>query len=394
MTFEEFFRRFILNSRRWREPLSSSQVYSYRKRFVEEAVWSGSERLLVDNYLELSEPLQRGEPGRQTMVHWGAATLKRQVSEVLAAMIAEQMEVVRVAEKARTRGRETVQPFSEPPIWEVVPDAQRLARMIDDAADSAFRRGSFVPVQSLLTRLGVPGEPAEHLAAVFSAPLVPRFEQALLSRPKGMQRMRAAKAAEERETAVAETSLGGTGAHRASPSAPALSPSPPPPPVLTSAPAPAPDAASAPAPSTSLASPGRAWDYDVAFSFAGEDRAYVEAVAETVRAQGIRVFYDHYETVSLWGRDLYEHLADVYQKRSRYTVIFVSSAYAKKVWTTHERKSAQARAFQESREYILPARFDDTEIPGLLPQIGYIDLADTSPVQLAELIVAKLRLQA
>lgn len=390
MTFEEFFRRFILNSRRWREPLSSSKVYSYRKRFGEEAMWSGSERLLVDNYLELSEPLQRGEPGRQTMVHWGAATLKRQVSEMLAAMIAEQMEVVRVAEKARTYGRETVQPFSEPPIWEVVPDAQRLARMIDDAVDSAFRRGSFVPVQSLLARLGVPGEPAAHLAAVFSAPLAPRFEQALLSRPKGMQRMRAAQAAKERETAVPETSLGGTGAHPASTSAPAPSP----PPVPASAPAPAPDAASAPAPSTPPASPGRAWDYDVAFSFAGEDRAYVEAVAEKLRAQGVRVFYDHYETVSLWGRDLYEHLADVYQKRSRYTVIFVSSAYANKVWTTHERKSAQARAFQESRKYILPARFDDTEIPGLLPQIGYIDLVNTPPAELAALIVAKVRLQA
>src|SRR5439155_24562734 len=32
------------------------------------------------------------------------------------------------------------------------------------------------------------------------------------------------------------------------------------------------------------------------------------------------------------------------------------------------------RAFMEKREYILPARFDDTQIPGVLPTVGYIDL--------------------
>jgi hypothetical protein len=50
------------------------------------------------------------------------------------------------------------------------------------------------------------------------------------------------------------------------------------------------------------------FDYDVALSFTGEDRAYVDEIAEQLRSQGIRLFYDRYEQANLWGKDLYEHL--------------------------------------------------------------------------------------
>ncbi len=60
------------------------------------------------------------------------------------------------------------------------------------------------------------------------------------------------------------------------------------------------------------------------------------------------------------------------------------------MWTTHERRSAQARAIRENDAYVLPARFDDTEIPGLRPTIRYVDLRTTAPSELAEMIVKKL----
>ena len=104
----------------------------------------------------------------------------------------------------------------------------------------------------------------------------------------------------------------------------------------------------------------------------------------------IRTFYDQYEKVNLWGKDLYAHLNEIYQNMCRYCVIFVSEEYAAKVWTNRERQSAQARAIEEKREYILPARFDDTQIPGLLDTVGYIDLSETSPQQLGDLIAEKL----
>lgn len=130
--------------------------------------------------------------------------------------------------------------------------------------------------------------------------------------------------------------------------------------------------------------------YDVCFSFAGEDRNYVDQVAYYVRHRGISVFYDAYNQVELWGKDLYVHLDNIYRRQSRYCVIFASIHYAEKLWAGHERRSAQARAFSENREYILPARFDDTEIPGIPPTICYIDLRTLAPREFAEMIAEKV----
>jgi hypothetical protein len=141
---------------------------------------------------------------------------------------------------------------------------------------------------------------------------------------------------------------------------------------------------------TTAVTPVRIRDFDIALSFAGEDRAYVDQLANLLRSQGVKVFYDLFEEADLWGKDLYEHLSDVYQSKARFTVMFISSHYADKLWTRHERKAAQARAFQESQEYILPVRFDDTEIPGVLHTVGYISLKEKSPAELASLITKKL----
>lgn len=135
----------------------------------------------------------------------------------------------------------------------------------------------------------------------------------------------------------------------------------------------------------------QAYQYDVCLSFAGEDREYVQSVADTLRSVGIRVFYDQYEKVNLWGKDLYQHLDYVYNRSARFCVVFVSADYAKKVWTNHEIKSAQARAFQDRSEYLLPARFDDTDIPGIRSTTGFIDLRNMPANECADLIQEKLR---
>jgi hypothetical protein len=130
--------------------------------------------------------------------------------------------------------------------------------------------------------------------------------------------------------------------------------------------------------------------YEVALSFAGEDRAYVEMVADQLRSRGVTVFYDRYNEADLWGKDLYAHLVDVYMKRAEFTLMFISIHYRDKLWTNHERRAAQARAIEQAGEYILPARFDDTEIPGILPTTGFIDLRRRAPVDVALLVCEKL----
>lgn len=130
--------------------------------------------------------------------------------------------------------------------------------------------------------------------------------------------------------------------------------------------------------------------YDVALSFAGEDRDYVRAVAESLRLNEKRVFFDEFEKARLWGKDLYQHLNEVYKSNSHVCVIFASKHYAKKRWTSHELRSAQARAFLENTDYLLPVRLDDTPIPGLNETVGYIDGRETSSAELAALLIQKL----
>jgi hypothetical protein len=132
------------------------------------------------------------------------------------------------------------------------------------------------------------------------------------------------------------------------------------------------------------------YEYEVALSFAGEDRNYADALAGLCKRDDISVFYDKYEQSTLWGKDLYEHLHSVYGKRARHCVMFVSKHYADKLWTTHERRAAQERAFTEKgSDYILPVRIDDTEIPGLSATTHYLSI-DEGIERIYQLLLEKL----
>lgn len=131
-------------------------------------------------------------------------------------------------------------------------------------------------------------------------------------------------------------------------------------------------------------------EFEIALSFAGEDREYVDQVANLLRDSGVKVFYDLFEEANLWGKNLYDYLIEIYMNKALYTIMFISEDYSKKLWTDHERQAMQARAFQENQEYILPVRFDKTPIPGVLPTTGYIDLSSKSPKDFVEIIHKKL----
>lgn len=131
------------------------------------------------------------------------------------------------------------------------------------------------------------------------------------------------------------------------------------------------------------------YKYEVALSFASEDRAYVSLVASNLKQQGVIVFFDEFEQIRLWGKDMYAYFDDIFRFKSKYCVMFLSAHYAKKSWTNEERKSAQARAFESNQEYILPYRFDNTTIPGIRPTISYLE--NMLPHELCHAIIAKIK---
>jgi formylglycine-generating enzyme required for sulfatase activity len=130
--------------------------------------------------------------------------------------------------------------------------------------------------------------------------------------------------------------------------------------------------------------------FDVAISFAGEDRRHAKALADILIQYGLTVFYDEYRQAELWGKNLNLYLADVYAKRSKCVVILLSRHYAQKVWPVHELKSALSNAIRQSAEYILPVRLDDTTIPGINPDIAYLRCPPLNVGEIAENVLAKL----
>jgi len=130
--------------------------------------------------------------------------------------------------------------------------------------------------------------------------------------------------------------------------------------------------------------------FHIALSFAGEDRDVAQKIAKSLVEGGYDVFYDDFEKADLWGKDLYVHLNDLYSKRSKFCLMIISKSYANKLWTNHERRAAQAKAFRQNEEYILPLRLDDTEIPGINETIGYVDYNKTSFPELISLLKQKI----
>jgi len=133
-------------------------------------------------------------------------------------------------------------------------------------------------------------------------------------------------------------------------------------------------------------------EYDVAISFAGEDRDTAQKLANELHNQyDLAVFYDDYEQAKLIGKNLTEYLIDIYKNRASYCVVLVSKHYKEKRWTRHEWRAAQARAFEEpDGDYILPVRLDETELPGLLPTVGHLSLEKFGWKKTAQLIYEKV----
>ena len=130
--------------------------------------------------------------------------------------------------------------------------------------------------------------------------------------------------------------------------------------------------------------------YEVALSFAGEQRPYVEVVAHTLQSRGISVFYDEFETVRLWGTHLAEELQSVYEGRASLAVMFISADYVEKMWPRHERRAILSRAVEERGEYVLPVRFDGSEVPGFSRDLVYLGAENHPPAELAAMIAEKL----
>lgn len=91
--------------------------------------------------------------------------------------------------------------------------------------------------------------------------------------------------------------------------------------------------------------------YDVALSFAGEDRAIAEALKDELEERGLVVFYDHTEQARILGEDLERFFQPIYSAEADFVVVVLGPTYGQKRWTRFESDAFEARFDQG---YVIP----------------------------------------
>jgi TIR domain len=133
--------------------------------------------------------------------------------------------------------------------------------------------------------------------------------------------------------------------------------------------------------------------YDLAVSFAGEQRPYVDKFVTECKRRDLRVFYDLDKTVEFWGKSFIIEFRKVYGgSKPRYVVPFLSREYLAKPYPMDEFFVAIEQELQRGGGYVLPVVVGDVRIPPELlnPAIGFLRADQHTPEELAETMAAKV----
>lgn len=135
------------------------------------------------------------------------------------------------------------------------------------------------------------------------------------------------------------------------------------------------------------------YEYDVAISFAGGDRAIVSQLVDALKARGLEVFYDFDQQAVLWGKDLRNELARVYGQDAQYMIVCLSDQYPEKDWPIFELEVGRGASAKRTEDYLLPLVVGDTRpsIVGLPASISHINLRDHSIEKVADFTQEKVQ---
>ena len=106
----------------------------------------------------------------------------------------------------------------------------------------------------------------------------------------------------------------------------------------------------------------RDFEWDVAISFAGENRALAEFIGSQLRDLDISVFYDRNYEDNYLGGVWSDQFLEIFVQKSRLVVAILDEHHKKKVWPTFER-DCFARRVPEGE--VIPVILDDTVFPGI-----------------------------
>ncbi|MCU1373159.1 MAG: hypothetical protein JWO68_445, partial [Actinomycetia bacterium] len=77
-------------------------------------------------------------------------------------------------------------------------------------------------------------------------------------------------------------------------------------------------------------------EYDIALSFAGEDRPFAELLYDYLSDEELAVFYDFAEQDRILAENIEDYLAPIYESKARFVVAVLGERYGEKRWTIFE----------------------------------------------------------
>lgn len=132
-------------------------------------------------------------------------------------------------------------------------------------------------------------------------------------------------------------------------------------------------------------------NFDVAVSYASEQRSYVERFVKRLSAHKLQVYYDRNEQSRMTGKILDQELHKVYIQQSEHCILFLSTAYIEKPVTRYESQIILSETlFKDGFMYVF--KFNDVTIPGLNRNFVYSSIQDfPEPEQYADFIYQVIR---
>jgi hypothetical protein len=126
-------------------------------------------------------------------------------------------------------------------------------------------------------------------------------------------------------------------------------------------------------------------EFDLAFSFAGVDRGYVERTKMACDRLGLRVMYDRDMRNRWWGANFVTEQRKVYGGRALFFVPFISVDYFRRTIPSDEFATAAWTDAQCGGGYMLPVIIGDVRVPAHLlpPYVGCLRAEDYTEDDLA-----------
>jgi hypothetical protein len=134
--------------------------------------------------------------------------------------------------------------------------------------------------------------------------------------------------------------------------------------------------------------------FDVAFSFPGEVREFVESIAAILEREigPNTYFYDNNYKSQLARPSLDTLLQDIYRNRSKLIVVFLCEKYQEKEWCGIEFRAIRDIIKEREHTKVMFIKLDDGQVNGVFGVDGYIDGRRHTPAEVAKFIQERLSL--